>query len=738
MKKEDIIKDKNGYLWDNHFYACILNTYNKQNNKNYKMTDTLSDEELLSINDLDCTSQNISDNSTISFDSYIFSNYDNYFNYKKNYLINVQDPFSKYKYNEDNYNIKDIEGIERLVNLQSIKFDLNSYVTSSIDFSNNINLKSISLTNAYSLKNIIGLDKLEGLENIEINQAKLKDGKIISYGKIDDVYINELFNVKSLKSIKLITDANYDYKLLNNLDNLSDVFLNISNINIDELKFKDKLTSLKLLNTKITGNINDLVLLNNLSLYDCAVNNVSLDKINKLFSLELVNTNINNDISSLKLSSKIRYILNVNSVLPNGLENLDFLHTYVGDKALDNILNKNIKYLESSVKDFSNFPNLVGYIGDLPLEYKNKVSLKELYTTSTITSLDKITNTNKLNVLYTNSIDNDILSKLINLNTLIISKGDLNIDVSNNKNLMTLYSKSNVYTNSVLDKLVNLSIYSDDFNIDNYPNLQQLSIKTNKNSIKINSNILSYLKIDNLNLNSVNLKDLNNLIYLDINSNKLSYIDLSKNNNLQYVNLNKDSISNYYLLSNKITNKISPVFFPDNYKIVGLKSTNNTLKLDDGFITAGKIGETESEITYDSLSVDGNNVNNKLKLKGIINVIDLEFKTINFDNQKEYIYVSDFTNNDITKDIKNSKYIKTKIYNNYLFILSNGIEIYKYNIIRKPKSDKYKVYEDKIVYEGDFDINNIEFNGSNYEIDNDTLKLIYKTDVVKTFKLRKK
>lgn len=737
LKKEDVIEDKNGYLWDNHFYACILNTYNKNNNTNYKMTDTLSDEELYSINYLDCTSNVIDTQNGGSYYSYINSDYNNYFNYKKEYLLRKKDPFNKYKYNEENYNIKDVEGIGRLQNLEVIKLDLNSYVTSGIDFSNNTNLKSISLVNSYKLDNIIGLEQLENLETLEINQVKLKDGKINDIGKINDVTTNEIFNVKTLKELTLITSADYDYKLLNNLPDLNKVYLSLNKLNLSDLSIKDKLKDLKLFKTSLFGNLNEFTSLNKLSLYDCKTDDINLSNLTNLYELELLNTSLKEDIKSLNLQNKIRYILNVNSISSNGLGNLN-LKTYVTDSVLNGISNKNLKYLMSDVDDFSNYPNLDEYIGTLPSNSKSKINLKKLYTESNLDNLDKIINLDKLNVLYTKTINNNILNKLVNLNTLIIDDDSLKLDVSNNKNLMTLYTNSCTSTTSVLDKVNDLMTCDNEFDILKYPNVSELSLKTNKNKITIDSNSVIYLKVDNENLNEVYLSKIPNLTYLDINAKKLNKINLTQNKNLQYFNTKDDSFKEFMILSNTVDNKVSPIYLPDNYKITNIKVNSNIIKLESGFIKTGDTGKENIEVTYDSMSVNGNNINNKLKLKGILNIVSLEFKSLDFDDKKEYIYVSDYSDKNIIDDVKNNKYFSLKIDNNNLVVLSNDVEIFRYNIIRKPKSNKYKITDDKIIYDGSFDVNQIDFNNAVYEYNNDTLKLIYKAYVVKTFKLVKK
>lgn len=267
---------------DDILYSCVIDAYNEQNSSNKTTSDNLSDSELQTITNLDCSVEDI----TLNF-------------------------------------INSTKGIEKLTNLTTL--NLSNREVTLIDLSNNtkltelilnanniseINLEHNSLLNKLELKsnelNDINLEKNINLTDLELSFNHIKSLDLSKNIKLANIYISfnplENININECTQLKILQLA---------FDNLSQI----------DLSHNQELTNLNLTNNKIesldlTNNIN----LDYLILTTNQLNKIDLSKNTKLTNLQLAN----NNIESLDLTNnqQLKYlIINHNNLLNLNLKN---------------------------------------------------------------------------------------------------------------------------------------------------------------------------------------------------------------------------------------------------------------------------------------------------------------------------------------------------------------------------------------------------------------------------------
>ena len=343
---------------DDAFYECIVDTYNSINNQNYGYDVSLSDEELATINNLNCHGK-------------LFATA-----------------------NSKNYDINNVTGINKLVNLESLNLYGNKLT--SIDLSENVNLNSIEMEN--NSLTTIDLSQNTNLANIDLWGNKLTSIDLSNNIKLGTLVIGNselstldlshnvnLFSLdlvdSSVTNLNLSNNTKLEYLYLYNNSNLSslDLSANTNLVSLDlgesqisnlDLKNNTKLevlwlgdvdlttidlsnnTNLKSLTMQLSGNIPELHLEKNTSLQDLEVgipsnlnnitisvvkgvhiklyaenlydvlniSNSSTDSIGEFNGNEFINSNVGSTVLTLEDGRKVNIFSGVNGTNTNSSE----------------------------------------------------------------------------------------------------------------------------------------------------------------------------------------------------------------------------------------------------------------------------------------------------------------------------------------------------------------------------------------------------------------------------------
>jgi len=252
-----------------------------------------------------------------------------------------------------------------------------------------INLKKFDAYCNKDLKNIYGLEKLNKLENVNIESCNLNKIPNLPYSikeinfynnKITEIpdftnYTNlvkfnicknNIYNIYNFSNLNNISHLDLSYNPLNNIIDFKNINLpkliklDLSCTNINEILHIDKLTKLKILiinNNNITQ-IHKLPL--SLTYLSCCNNNLkNLPDLSYLINLIKLfcNNNILKNIPLLPLNLKLlsckgNYKLNNLSILPNKLESLLCANCNISELP---ILPNTLKYINC---EFNNLKNL--------------------------------------------------------------------------------------------------------------------------------------------------------------------------------------------------------------------------------------------------------------------------------------------------------------------------------------------------------------------------------------------
>lgn len=347
--------------------------------------------------------------------------------------------------------IKYINGIENLVNLQTLDLSFNQ-------------INDIS-----ALKNLTNLKKLNILDN-----------------QISD--IGALKRLTNLQELSLGQNQISDISLLEGLTNLESFESNCNSIkDISALKGLTNLKKIDLSSTQIDDNdISNLENLKSLSFLRLAYNQISkIDVLKGLTKLEYLN------LDGTKVSDADRQALKKTLtnclILDSAINNTNNVSNIGSQNSNAQIITFADKNLEKAVRDNINKPTGDLYKSDvekitkLRAEYKNikdisgieyLTNLECLYLTTNsitdITPLKNLTNLEKLNIEFNEISDISVLQKLTKLNYLRLDANRIK-DISGLKNLTKL-QELGLCRNQI----------SDISSLKGLTNLKELALSSNK------------------------------------------------------------------------------------------------------------------------------------------------------------------------------------------------------------------------------------------------------------------
>lgn len=789
----------NSAFTDINFYSCVVNSYNKENGTNYYRNHKLSDEQLASIETMDCRQGKYNEN---YYRGYIApDDSDNRFEYIYFDARNFINTASLYQEIIHSYDILNFSGIEKLTGLKTADFNIQlvSYdTTPKLDLTNNKQLTELSLNSNY--------ENYGGFEILDVSQ--LTNLKSLNLEKIKILKLSGYENLTSLENLSLTEVGLENYDFLNSLTSLKELYISddgfnnlslITNLNnieslsilgIDSYSSPNSLSndSLKLSELSYLGNLKKLIYKDNPKVLGDLPVMANLEKL-ILEGINIENINFNNfpninfldisensssystvsklsDLNGITSLSKLKYLaLNLYSVNDfSGIElltNLESLYSTTSDIVVSNKLN-NVKQLYGDFNDYSMFPNLTELFGvnsdELTPEVSKKVKalvLNDLSSTF-INNLDSYSFNNL--EFYNGSIVPKMLSKLTNIKELYSSfnYGYGDYDFSNNTKLefLSAYTNRDVRATG-FNKLNNLKyLVAQDVDFDSY----EFTSKNNLETVTLlNERSSNDTKID------IDLSKNNNLKNLFINDSRVTNLDLPNNNNLELLYLNYTKIKTLDLSN---CNKLAMVSFRNNLfqenntvpTLVGSEVDVSTIKFPKHFqfqadaselfsLNGSKIvtkipfsNKIDFEI-YGILPINYT-VSSALIIPYSINVIssDISIKKYNYDPTKDYL----FTGTDTTE-----KTIISNIKQKGMGIVSAAVDRKKLKLIQNKKvlkqldiinlsSSKYEITDDSILYNGVFDVNNISISNAQTEVVDNVLKIKYKDEVVKEYNLVKK
>lgn len=600
------VTDYSDGFTDEGFYACVVNSYNKENDTQYLTNQKLTDDQLASIKTVECnTSGDKYRYDKKSGFSYGHPNYneDLIQLYKDNVFLGYTGEFYS-EYFFDNYDIKNIDGIEKLTGLE--KFVAVILEDDSVDFSKNTNLKHLDLYLPSTVKKL-DLTNNENLTNLLIDSAATefeyigfeKLTKLIELYISNSNYINpeysfpELSNYSKLEKLSLLNVGFKNLTPIKDLENLKELAVedsfssaetkdmengNVEFTSLSELKSLKELTYLYFnYNASIMiGELPELPKL--ISLDSKIIQSFDLSKLVNLKKLKLHNLyeispgGVNAPISKLSFFEELEQLKNLEYlIIGNGypysgessswryIDSLDWfpkLHTviinngyyytnFIGTETLRSIYTLNGNF--SSATDVEYVENFYGYsVSDL--DYSN---LKDMYIRGgDCEKLNSINTSTKIEELVFSTvnyceINSSLLENSPNLKKAYISNLNFDtdrIDLSNFKNLETFILKNT--NDNYRERIVGVF---DNPNLKNYKGYIDSSIPEKE------MNNIEYLDINSTNKN-IDFSLLPNLKYLNSRIDTM-LLDLSNNKELLYLNMGSYHWNQKILIQN--SNKLN-------------------------------------------------------------------------------------------------------------------------------------------------------------------------------------
>ena len=623
----------NNYFVDDNFYQCVVDAYNSTNNTKLTYTESLNDEQLETISNLDCIEKNIVNVNGLDKLKNLRS-----LDIRKNNLTDLDISKNVKLYSllaSDNQ----ISNINIGTNTTLLTIWISGNKISNINVSGATNLESIiAYSNQITEIDLSNNKKLTQLYISENNLTKLNiiNNILIEDLRIDDNSLSELDLTNNAKLETLFADDN---KLTNiNLSNNPELdWLEIENNNLTELNLTNN-TKLRILRIRgndissldISTNIKSLtnVLIDSEKIrsivfyddFDIANLSEFLEKSTKLTYINFGNNKVINPVKEYTyfLSSRISIkneepieefinklgIMNLEAKIYNG--DVEVTTGVVKDGYKLKIYSDDIIYDEMLISIFNNtsgFEDESLYrcvVDAYNYETNENVAYSHALTNN---QLEQITNLecHKEDIAISNATG---ISNLVNLNTLILENFEFNeIELTNNSNLkyLELYGPlTNIKGINNLNKLERLGILGDfsflNIDLTNFSKLKKLYLA---NEYGATTNMV------------VDLSKNTELEYLDISSFGLKNIDVSKNtkltnlhlydNNLTEINLtNNKELKKLYLPMNKLTN----IDLSNNTKLNYLDVSNNELdNIDISMLSElVSIGIEENNLTEIDLS----------------------------------------------------------------------------------------------------------------------------------------
>ena len=296
----------NSYFDDDNFYQCVVDAYNSTNNTKLTYTESLSDEQLETISNLNCREKNIVNINGVDKLKNLRS-----LDIRKNYLTDLD--VSK--------NVKLYSLLANENQISNINIGTNTTLSTLWIWGNKIS--NINVSGATNLGSLIAdsnqITEIDLSKNTELKELNLNGNNLTSINLANNVELvelslegNNLINI-NLDNNKKLTQLHISENLLTNLNirnNLLIKDLRIDNNSLSELDLTNntKLETLFADDNKLTN----LNLTNNHELNWLEIENNNLTELNLINNTKLTILRIRgNDISSLDISTNIKSLKNV-------------------------------------------------------------------------------------------------------------------------------------------------------------------------------------------------------------------------------------------------------------------------------------------------------------------------------------------------------------------------------------------------------------------------------------------
>ena len=620
------------------------------------------------------------------------------------------------------------------------------------------------------------------IENSAFDDEVFYKAVIDAYNKENNTSLPYTTNLtdEQLESIKNVSysgdEKSYSERIksttgIEKLTSLTDLFLSWNNISNMDLSKNTDLTELIFQSGKLSGiNLSKNTALTRLILSINKLSNIDLSNNTALTTLDLYKNNIssidlskNTDLTKLDLSSNniSKIDLSKNTALTNlrlwsnKISSIDLskntaLTTLdLADNNLSNIdLSKNtdLTKLDLSSNNISKIDlSKNTALTNLRL-WSNKISSIDLSKNTALTHLD----------LSDNNISNIDLSQNTALTYLGLSDNEIsNIDLSKNTSLKDLYLDYNNLSSIDLSK--NTVLTSLDLRNNNFINklylrrnetyklpiilpkqLKNKYVVNDENVASFNNNVITGVNVGTTSttLDSA-ISDITINVY-DMTSSKYKINDDEK-----YIYTKNDTDSNTILsnidfqyINGKIEDNKLILYHDDvveeEYKIINISS--NTYDLSKDYIYDNNFNKDNISVINGSLEEKDNTLNIKYNDEVLDSKKIVKVTSDKYDLTKDYIY-----NVNNSFDVSDIKCINCKaVYeNNKLTIKYNDDVVKEIDVVSiNFESSEYDLSKDYIyIGTGSFDESKIKSENITYEIENNILKLKYKDELLKSYKL---
>lgn len=235
---------------DDNLYNCIIDAYNTQNSTSLPYTTNLTDEQLLTITELECASKNIEE--------------------KK---------------------INDAQGIEKLTNLTSLSLSQHNITT--IDVSKNTKLTSLGLIGDFGTVDLSN--------NVNLEELNLMGDNLTSVDLSNNVNLKEIMIVGTMNTIDLSKNTK-----------LTLAFISSVNLNTIDVSKNTELTYLSLIGSNLsTIDLSNNTKLETLDLSGNYLTKIDLSKNTKLTTIDISNNKLTLGSVYLKKDESIKETRNI-------------------------------------------------------------------------------------------------------------------------------------------------------------------------------------------------------------------------------------------------------------------------------------------------------------------------------------------------------------------------------------------------------------------------------------------
>ena len=658
----------NSAFEDENFYKCVVDAYNKKNNKSVAYTTSLSNSQLKTITNLDCSNKGIVSASGVEKLIGL-----KYLDLKKNELVDI--------------NItQNLELIELVLGADNFDsggpYDPDGNKLTELDVSNNTKLKKIAVSNNK-------LTNLNVNNNKELVELSLYNNQLINLDLTNNnklKILNVGFSYGCHNGNGLACGRNYgNFLSVLNLD--SNVELEILYASNNQLEFIDLSNNKKLKEVQLSDNqLTSLDVRENLELLELTVDGnlfsslPLLNENNKLSIMIVSNNQLSEFDSNILTNLKyLKYLdLSNNQLTKLNVTNMDLIELRAHNNQLINLNVSDNSSLTSMSADDNQLINLnvsgnsslTSLSADdnqlINLNVSGNSSLRSLFVSNNqLTELD-LSKYAALTVLgvSNNQLTELDVSKNVALTYLDARKNQLiNLDLSNNTQLKEVYLTENKLTSFVSDSseleklyLTNNNLIS--LNLSNNVALKTLDAHNNQlTSLNLSNNVaLKTLDAYNNQLTELDVKGAFALEDLTASGNQLTELDVSQNVKLKVLNIQNNPFrKTYYMYKNIKDVKINnPVKIPSHLNwdepIWNSKNTDIAMVDENGVVELLKTGVVE--VSGTSKNTNGSTA---YTVTNTINVVEITSDKYKIDEDNSYIFVgSDYDLDVIKSNIKKS------------------------------------------------------------------------------------